>query len=62
MDKAGDGGSSFGRPGSSGSGMTSEQFSQINAKLDKIIATLAELEIVDDEEEVEESEVEEEAK
>ncbi len=46
-----DGGS---RSGSSGA--SSEQFNQINAKLDKIIQTLEDLEIIADDEKEEESE------
>lgn len=51
--KSQDGGS---RGRGSSSGMTGEQFSQINAKLDKILLALSELEIVEDEEEEEEAE------
>jgi len=54
-----EGGSSFGSRGSgSSSGMTSEQFSQLNAKLDKILGILEAVVVEDDEEEEEESEEE----
>jgi CxxC-x17-CxxC domain-containing protein len=40
---------SFDRPSSSSSGMSQEQFKQVNAKLDKILEALNNLEVVDEE-------------
>jgi CxxC-x17-CxxC domain-containing protein len=47
-----------GRSRSSSGGVSSEEISKINAKLDKIIELLGSLEVVDEDEETEESEEE----